>query len=167
VQSSGTARTLIDEGGSQHNSNLDRNTERLIQSIRRNNPERAEKYLGQGASLTTCDSEGYSALHHSVVRSTEEITKLILETARRRNEDAVNVRMPFGGKTALHLTAERGLVSMGEILIEFGANIHSLDNGNKTPYEIAVEHNEFKWKSMAERKYPNLRRCRGRNPGAI
>ena len=90
--------------------------------------------------------EGASALHIAVLKSNEEIIKILLE-----NEADINIKAKdaYGG-SPLEWACFWGIEEMVELLIGKGANINSKNNMGGTPLDSASSHNPFIHKGNRE-----------------
>lgn len=88
--------------------------------------------LRQGASVSLTDSDGYTALHHSVYHKHLAVSKDLIEAG------ADLEARPGGIDTPLHLAAATGFCQGMVLLIDAGAKVDSgLDDGSTPLYEAA------------------------------
>ncbi|CAM9732325.1 unnamed protein product, partial [Ectocarpus sp. 4 AP-2014] len=86
--------------------------------------------LRQGASVSVADSDGYSALHHSVYHKHLAVSNELIEGAAGFTANGM-----YG--TPLYVASTKGVCQGIVVLIDTGANVDSeLDNG-ATPLSFA------------------------------
>lgn len=86
--------------------------------------------LRSGASANLPDSDGGTALH-AAVEVGSEVCRLLLQ--HRANVNAVGK----GGVAPLHLAVRRGSLTILRLLLSNGADVHRLDDCQRSPLHIA------------------------------
>ena len=90
--------------------------------------------IANGANLTACDTNGYTALHHAVIGKQENVVKLlVIEYGGKLNINAKNVQ----GDSALHRGVHYSLKHICSVLIRGGAEINLKNNIGETPLDKA------------------------------
>jgi ankyrin repeat protein len=98
-------------------------------------------YVG---NLAFCESENRSALHVAASSGSLQVLELLISWRADLGVKDVDVssihyysiRMPFQGRTPLHLAAMNSQRRAYEILTLYGANPHQPDNFDQTPAEL-------------------------------
>ncbi|CAN0221639.1 unnamed protein product, partial [Ectocarpus sp. 4 AP-2014] len=123
-----TATTDIDRGCGDTNQ-----TPLMVASVIRSSRV-VRDLLRQGASVSVADSDGYTALHHSVYHNHLAVSKDLIEA--RADLEA----RPGGIDTPLHVAATKGFCQEMVVLIDAGANVDSrLDDGATPLFEAAKD----------------------------
>ncbi|KAJ2939951.1 hypothetical protein O0L34_g6658 [Tuta absoluta] len=106
----------------------------LHQAALWDNVELLQELLANGADADAKDGNGRCALHAAALCERSRcLTALCAAGAQLdAQSDAAT-----GGKTALHIAAERGHVENVRTLITSGANIHMTDAGAETALQLA------------------------------
>lgn len=105
-------------------------TDRLKNSIERNEPKMAFAAIKSGASLGTRDNRLDSLLHLATQLRLGKIVKLLIE-----NGAEINVRN-YLGETPLHVAARTTDHELIVTLLTLGANIHALDERGISPLDV-------------------------------
>lgn len=88
--------------------------------------------LRQGASVSVADSDGYTALHHSVNHKNLAVSKHLIEAG------ADLEARPGGIETPLHVAVTKGFWQGMVVLINAGANVDSKLDDGATPLFLAA-----------------------------
>ncbi|CAN0102418.1 unnamed protein product, partial [Ectocarpus sp. 12 AP-2014] len=90
--------------------------------------------LRQGASVSVADSDGYTALHHSVYHKHLAVSKYLIEAG-------ADLEARPGGvyDTPLHVAAMKGFCQGMVVLIDAGANVDSRLDDGATPLYVAAK----------------------------
>lgn len=101
-------------------------------------------------------ADGYNVLHAAIVAQIDEVVQeLILQgSSTSKNlllrQTTLDIRYPLnmdmdsGGKTALHLAAQRGQFSYVQLLVDAGCDVNAQDWDDATPLWYALQHNYTK-----------------------
>ena len=84
-------------------------------------------------NISWCNFEGENALHVAVIRNDYEIAKELIELGIQ-----INARGDLG-HTPLHEAASMGNLNMVKLLVESGADVHALTEG-EPPFTLARFH---------------------------
>lgn len=95
-----------------------------------------KEFHRQGSSLEARDGKGQTVLFHAVKGKQYEIVRWLLREGRA-NVHAVDKE----GLSSLHVAAQNCDLTSAEILLDHGANINALSNGNQTPLHC-ISHDE-------------------------
>ncbi len=91
-----------------------------------------------GADIDTRDGGGHNALYRvSNGQGIDEQGRAALELLFTFGVN-VNQTTGVGGMTPLHMSARRGTVQIGELLLDAGANVEATDKNGETPLRRAV-----------------------------
>src|ERR1700674_1698242 len=102
----------------------------LLVAIRNGDHARVEKLLRAGADVNTVDSDGTTALMHSVIESDVNMMKLLVDSGA--NVNAKNAL----DSTALMYAATN--VAKTRLLLDRGADVKVKGKGGATPMSVAV-----------------------------
>ena len=115
-----------------------RNDTPLMIACRAGNTEIVRLCLHFGAKNDPHPDFGHTALHVAVISAQLGAASVLLEAAAESDADVVIVNLADpAGLTPLHIAAEKGLVSMIELLLSHGAEIGRRDGSGKTALHIA------------------------------
>jgi ankyrin repeat protein len=136
------AKMLLDQGASPNISNNDGVTP-LMRAAFAGDVAIARLLLGEyDAILDSVDNRGRTALHYAARNGAEDVVRLLLDDAYRRNsiQTEIDVDAPMSdGRTALHIAAQRGHGAIVEILLKMGANIGLEDGDGRTALDLAKD----------------------------
>jgi ankyrin repeat protein len=109
----------------------------LMIACRAGNTEMVRLCLHYGAKNDPHPDFGHTALHAAVLCSQLGAVSVLLEAAAASDADAAiaNLADP-SGQTPLHMAAERGLMSVMELLLSHGADIKRHDGAGRTAIHI-------------------------------
>jgi ankyrin repeat protein len=102
----------------------------LLVAIRNGDRAQVQKLLGTGAAVNTVDSDGTTALMHSVIESDEKMMKLLID----KGAD-VNAKNALDS-TALMYAATN--LAKTRLLLDAGADVKAKGKGGATPMSVAV-----------------------------
>src|SRR6185295_10450591 len=102
----------------------------LLVAIRNGDHARAQKLLREGADANSADTEGTTALMHSVIESDVKMMKLFID-----NHANVNARNALDS-TALMYAATN--LAKTRLLLDAGADVHAVTKRGVTPMSVAV-----------------------------
>lgn len=124
----------------------------ILQALKLDNFKEAEQLIINGQQINEQDEAGLSALHVATLKGNIQIVRRLLEAGSNPNvrtitdevydehadhanhdEAIVSGLRGLGNKTPLHIAAKEGLYEIGKLLINFGADINTLDAGLCTP----------------------------------
>ncbi|HSX20720.1 MAG TPA: ankyrin repeat domain-containing protein [Gammaproteobacteria bacterium] len=123
----------------------------ILQALKLNNFKEAEQLIINGHQTNEQDEAGLSSLHIATLKGNVTIVKRLLEAGSNPNirtitdavfdedqganhDDAiVSSLRGLGNKTPLHIAAKESLYEIGKLLLDFGADINTLDAGLCTP----------------------------------
>ncbi|CAM9477299.1 unnamed protein product, partial [Laminaria digitata] len=88
--------------------------------------------LRQGASVSVADSDGYTALHHSVYHKHLAVSKDLIEAGAGFTADGIY-------DTPLHVASTKGFYLGMVVLIDAGANVNSRLDDGATPLFLAAK----------------------------
>ncbi|KAJ6225869.1 hypothetical protein RDWZM_004414 [Blomia tropicalis] len=94
-------------------------------------------------NINSQDSKGRTALHAAVISNSVKCARLLLMNGADvniRNRENGHGTNKQSGKTCLHIAAERGLVPMMQILLEFDVDIYAKDTNGFTAMDLAEQH---------------------------
>src|SRR5438876_4881948 len=106
------------------------NPPELLVAIRNGDHPRVEKLLRAGADVNTADSDGTTALMHSVIESDTKMMKLLID--HRANVQAKNA----ADSTALMYAATN--LAKTRLLLDAGADVKVKGKGGATPMSVAL-----------------------------
>lgn len=106
----------------------------LFDMIEGNQIDKLKKLLSDGYDVNKADKDNYTLLHMAVDFGNEEATKLLLSSECIQ----VNCCTNFHELTPIHFAAQDGRTNLVALLLDFGANIDSLNHTNCTPLYFAV-----------------------------
>lgn len=115
---------------------LERETERLLESIDANDTVAVSNSLRRGASLGARDLRLDTPLHKAVQSGLNDIVKLLLHQGAKL--DARN----YLGETPLHVAAMRNHRELITTLVQAGANVNALDERRRTPLDYALNQDD-------------------------
>lgn len=97
--------------------------------------------LAHGARIGEGDNVGRSALHWAVLHRRESLLRLLLgHFSERERELEINTYDDFGW-TPLHMAIERGFEEGVQLLLQYGANLHSRARKCPTTGNIILDRN--------------------------
>jgi ankyrin repeat protein len=104
-----------------------------------------ELLLRSGADALAVDREGVTPLNYIILRDNIWITRLILEhlTTCFSTTTFLNNKDVNGAELPLSLSAQLARTRMIEILLEFGADVNTVDRHKQTPLYQAVYKGHF------------------------
>src|SRR4051794_11713304 len=102
----------------------------LLIAIRNGNYVQAQKLLGTGADVNTADSDGTTALMHSVIESDVKMMRLLI--GHGANVNAKNAL----ASTALMYAATN--LAKTRVLLDAGADVKARGKYGATPMNVAV-----------------------------
>ena len=115
-----------------------RNDTPLMIACRAGNTEIVRLCLHYGAKNDPHPDFGHTALHVAILSAQLGAASVLLEAAAESDADVVIVNLADPtGLTPLHIAAEKGLVSMIELLLSHGAEIDRKDGSGRTALHIA------------------------------
>ena len=106
----------------------------LINACARNQVDRAEKLINNGADVNSLDRDSCTPLHHAAVKGNLELINLLILNGAKVNSRSIWGHNPF------HVTAWRGHLEASRVLISNGAEVDSKDNRGKTPLHYITEY---------------------------
>ena len=89
-----------------------------------------------GAPLAVSHALGYTPLHEAASSGSLAVVKLLLEAAKKKGIDIVNVKR-FSGETPLHDAALRGHGAIVRLLLKYDADASINDRQNETALDKA------------------------------
>ncbi|MFP3026050.1 MAG: ankyrin repeat domain-containing protein, partial [Wolbachia sp.] len=101
----------------------------LLTAVLENNLNKVKDLIGQGTSLETKDSYGWTLLHFASIHNYSDMAEYLIS----KGVD-VNAKDKYG-KTSLHLTSWFNRLDVMKCLINNDANINAKDNNGKTPLD--------------------------------
>src|SRR5262252_1970798 len=102
----------------------------LLIAVRNGEHSKVEKLLSQGADVNTVDSDGTTALMHSVIESDVKMMKLLIDHGA--NVNAKNA----SDSTALMYAATN--LAKTRLLVDAGADVNATNKRGATPMSVAV-----------------------------
>jgi ankyrin repeat protein len=116
--------------------------------------EITKKLIENGANPLALDKENnFSILHYACENDDEELISFILQQFSElmfvQSSDKVyylNKSVPIfesGGKTPLHVAAEKGNIKCVELLLKHKSNQHAKDFDGNTPLDLAIYQNNM------------------------
>ena len=102
----------------------------LLVAIRNGDHSRAQRLLSAGADANTADTDGTTALMHSVIESDVKMMKLLIDKGANVN-----------AKNALESTALMYAVTnlqKTQLLLDAGADVKVMGKGGATPMSVAL-----------------------------
>jgi ankyrin repeat protein len=128
---------LINEGGNVNENNNWR-TPLMYAALSNNNPEVIELLINSGANVNAKNTHGLTPLYFAVSSENENsfaIIKLLLEHGAN-----IRTRDPLMRQSILHTAADSNCSSdVFELLIEYNAEVNSVDRFKQTPLMLAAE----------------------------
>lgn len=106
----------------------------LFDAIEKNEIEKLEAMLSNGYDVNTGDKDNYTLLHMAIDFGNENAAKLLLSTEGCE----VNCFTNFHELTPIHFAAQDGRTNLVILLLDYGANIDSVNSTNCTPLYFAV-----------------------------
>ncbi len=101
----------------------------LLTAVLENNLNKVKDLIGQGTSLETKDSYGWTLLHFASIHNYSDMAEYLIS----KGVD-INARDQYG-KTPLHLTSWFNRLDAMKCLISNNADINAKDNNGKTPLD--------------------------------
>lgn len=149
----------------------------ILQALKLNNFKEAEQLIINGHQTNEQDEAGLSSLHIATLKGNVNIVRRLLEAGSNPNirtitdavfdEDAqanhddaiVSSLRGLGNKTPLHIAAKESLYEIGKLLLDFGADINTLDAGLCTPLHWSANKGdeEFVRLLLEHKANPNAR----------
>lgn len=105
---------------------------RMLGFVIDNDLESAERFIGQGAALTCCDSDGWTALHHASLRGYLHIVHYFVEQGI--DIDAKETECHY---TPLHLAIQAPHLHVIQFLVEHGADMDITDKNGNDVFDLA------------------------------
>jgi len=124
----------------------------ILQALKQNQFKEAEQLIISGHQINELDDSGLSLLHIATLKGNVNIVHRLLEagfdpnvrtvTDAVYNEDELDADETdaivsdlrgLGNKTPLHIAAKESLYEIGKLLLQYGADINTLDAGLCTP----------------------------------
>jgi ankyrin repeat protein len=146
----------------------------ILQALKQNEFNEAEQLITNGHQINEQDETGLSSLHVATLKGNIAIVHRLLEAgcnpnARTTtddvfNEDDLSIVKPdaivaslrgLGNKTPLHIAAKDSLFEIGQLLIAYGADIHSLDAGLCTPLHWSATKGDQKFVQLLLENHAN------------
>lgn len=112
-------------------SELERESERLLEAVEANDAVAVSSSLRRGASLGMRDIRLDTVLHRAAQSNFPEVGRLLIHNGARM--EAKN----YLGETPLHCAALRDHAAFIGMLLEEGANVNAVDERRRTPLDIA------------------------------
>lgn len=139
----------------------------LHEAVKKNLPQLVKRFISSGANIEAYDSQGFTPLILSIMQNNPEITQQLIQLEADPGKPCENGKYPItfaveyaksyeitkiilnskgaktinypinSGETPLHLAAKKGLVSIIQLLLEYGADQTIKNSSGKTPLEVA------------------------------
>jgi ankyrin repeat protein len=111
----------------------------LMIACRAGHTELVRLCLHYGAKNDPHPDFGHTALHAAVLSAQLGTASILLDAAAASDADTLIVNLTdVQGQTPLHIAAETGLMSMMEMLMSHGADIHRKDGNGRTALHICA-----------------------------
>lgn len=150
----------------------------ILQALKLDNFKEAEQLIINGHQINEQDEAGLSSLHIATLKGNIKIVRKLLEagsnpnirtvtdavfneddTLTHHDETIVSHLRGLGNKTPLHIAAKESFYEIGKLLLDFGADINTLDAGLCTPLHWSANKGdeEFVRLLLEYRANPNAR----------
>ena len=103
----------------------------LYKAIRYGHADAARLLLDHGACISIVDDRGFTYLHYAVMFNMVDLIEPLLSIG-------VEINASRYGRTALHIAAFNGSLSIVQLLIDHGANVNVADMNGHTPLDDAM-----------------------------
>lgn len=108
-----------------------------LESVWNNHPDILQLLLDYGADPNAKDRYSWSLLHYTVYDGNVDMTRMLLDKGA-----LVNVIENEFGRTPLSYAAEKGYISLVEMLIQQKADVNAKDFRGRTPLDNAKDHSQ-------------------------
>ncbi len=139
----------------------------ILQALKQNDFSEAEQLIINGHQINEQDETGLSSLHVATLKGNVTIVHRLLEAGCNPNvrtktdevfsEDMLTANKTdaivaglrgLGNKTPLHIAAKESLFEIGQLLLAYGADVHTLDAGLCTPLHWSANKGDEKFVSL-------------------
>lgn len=139
----------------------------ILQALKQNDFKEAEQLIISGHQIDEQDETGLSSLHVATLKGNVNIVHRLLEAGCNPNartqkdeefdENQLSAHKPdtivaglrsLGNKTPLHIAAKESLFEIGQLLLAYGADIHTTDAGLCTPLHWSANKGDAKFAQL-------------------